>query len=83
MPETKAVRAIDLNATVQQIERCFTYHAPKPQQVDRFYELRKRAKELATVYAELCPPGRETSLALTHLEQSVMWANAAIAREGK
>jgi hypothetical protein len=29
---------------------------------------------------DLCPESREKSLAITNLEQAVMWANAAIAR---
>ena len=29
--------------------------------------------------AELCPPSRELSLAMTKLEEARMWANAAIA----
>lgn len=28
----------------------------------------------------LVPDGREKSLALTHLEETVMWANAGVAR---
>jgi hypothetical protein len=31
---------------------------------------------------ELCPPGREQSLAVTKLEEAMMWANAGIARSG-
>jgi hypothetical protein len=30
--------------------------------------------------ADVCPPCRETSLAITHLEEALMWANKAIAR---
>jgi hypothetical protein len=30
---------------------------------------------------ELVPDSREKSLAITHLEEAVMWANAGIARE--
>jgi len=66
--------------TEKQIEVAFTYHAPKEGQAAMYETLRVAAKTLAFCIAELCPEGRERSLALTKLEESVMWANAAIAR---
>jgi hypothetical protein len=65
---------------VERIENSFTYHAPTAMQVVKYGELRARAKALALEMCSLCPPSRELSLALTNLEQAVMWANAAIAR---
>jgi len=62
------------------IEHRFTYHPPKGDQAERYGEIRSGAKEFATMIAELTPASREQSLAITHLEQAVMWANAAIAR---
>lgn len=62
------------------IENDFTYHAPKGDQQARYSRIREEAKGLALTIASLCPQGREQSLALTHLEQAVMWANAGIAR---
>ncbi len=62
------------------IENNFTYHAPKPGQPEQYEKLRDKAKEFAYLIAELCPQSREQSVALTHLETAVMWANAAIAR---
>ena len=64
----------------EQIENNFRYHAPKDGQPEKYTALREKAKELAYLVDELCPPSREKSLAMTHLEQSVMWANASIAR---
>jgi hypothetical protein len=58
----------------------FTYHAPKEGQADRYVLLRDRAFYLAELFTEQCPQSRELSLALTKLEESVFWANAAIAR---
>lgn len=58
----------------------FTYHAPKPGQVERYEDLRLQAQVLAVKILDECPPSRERSLALTKLEEAVMWANAAIAR---
>ena len=62
------------------INNRFTYHEPKPDQPPRYREIRDTAKGLAEAITAKCPPSRERSLALTNLEQSVMWANAAIAR---
>lgn len=67
-------------ATRDRIDRDFTYHAPKPGQPERYAAMRAKAKELAIMVSEECPPGRERSLALTHIEETVFWANAAIAR---
>jgi len=63
-----------------QIENNFTYHAPKPGQPERYQRIRDKAKELALLIVELTPHSREQSIALTELETSVMFANAAIAR---
>ncbi len=64
----------------KQIESNFTYHAPKEGQPEKYTVLRESAKELALQINELCPDSREKSLAMTKLEEAVMWANAAIAR---
>ena len=56
------------------------YHAPKEGQAEKYDQLRSKAKELAYLIDELCPNSREKSLATTKLEESVMWANASIAR---
>lgn len=60
--------------------KAFTYHPPRNDQPERYGDIRCRAKELAELMVGACPPSRELSLALTNLEQAVMWANAAIAR---
>jgi hypothetical protein len=64
----------------ERIENDFTYHPPKGDQVERYQELRAKAKELALLIYELTPQSREQSIALTLLEQANMMANAAIAR---
>lgn len=64
----------------KQIENHFKYHAPKDGQVEKYNELRAKAKEFAYLINDLCPNSNEKALALTNLEQSVMWANASIAR---
>ena len=61
----------------------FTYHPPFGDQSHRYEEIRKLGFSFATFLVDDCPPSRELSLALTKLEEAVMWANAAIARNEK
>lgn len=62
------------------IRRDFTHHAPNKSQVVDYFEIRSQAKEFALLCVGRCPESRELSLALTKIEEAVMWANAAIAR---
>ena len=62
------------------IEHDFTYHAPTGDQVERYQQLRDKAKEYAYLIIDLSPTSREQSLALTHLETATFFVNAAIAR---
>lgn len=64
----------------QQIENNFKYHTPKEGQPAKYEAIREKAKELAYLIDAKCPNSREKSLAMTKLEEAVMWANAAIAR---
>lgn len=64
----------------QRIENNFRYHPPHGDQPKRYEFIRDEAKKLARHLARLCPDSRELSLALTDLEDCVMHANAAIAR---
>jgi hypothetical protein len=65
------------------VDRDFTYHPPTTAQVAVYEEIRDQGKIFAHLLVDLCPISRELSLALTHLEQAVMWANAAVARAGQ
>ena len=58
----------------------FTYHAPKPGQPEIYQEIRDAGHSLARLIDGHTPDSREKSLAITHLEQAIMWANAGIAR---
>jgi hypothetical protein len=62
------------------INNNFTHHTPNASQIVKYQEIRAKAKELAELLNEFCPDSREKSLAITNLEQAVMWANASIAR---
>jgi len=65
---------------LEDIAKRFTYHAPKGDQPQRYIDIRENARLLASLIFEKTPESREQSLALTKLEECVMWANAAIAR---
>jgi hypothetical protein len=62
------------------IENNFKYHAPKEGQPAKYSLIRTKAKEFAELIQKEVPESREKSLAMTKLEEAVMWANAGIAR---
>jgi hypothetical protein len=62
------------------IEKRFTYHPPKGDDPATYQFIRAQAKAFAHLLDEKLPEGREKSLAMTHLEETVFWANAGIAR---
>ena len=64
----------------EQLNNIFTYHSPKDDQPLRYVMLRDEAKALALLIVQNTPDSREQSLALTHLEEAIFYANAAIAR---
>jgi hypothetical protein len=64
----------------QQIENNFKYHTPNVEQIEKYGRVRGFAKEMAYCIDYNCPNSREKSLAMTKLEEAIMWANASIAR---
>lgn len=70
----------DRLALTERIARDFTYHKPTPDLVPLYELIRQEARNFALVIANNTPESREQSLALTHLEEAVFWANASIAR---
>ena len=67
----------------KQIENNFRYYEVAKEQADKLDYIRVKAKDLAYMLDELCPNSREKSLAMTKLEEAVMWANVSIARNGE
>lgn len=64
-----------------ELQNRFAYHAPKePRIAEAHKSVRDKCGELAHELNGLVPEGREKSLAMTHLEEVMFWANSAIAR---
>lgn len=63
----------------ESLDRTYTYHKPTPDQVERYTAIRTAGRHLADVVVLSTPPSREQSVALTNIQQAIMWANAAIA----
>lgn len=63
----------------EELENNFTYHAPSKEKKEMHEEIRETAYNFAVIINTL-PESREKALALTKLEECVMWANATIAR---
>lgn len=64
----------------KRLENDFSYHPPKEGQAGKYELIRAAGKDLAMHITGLTPPSREQSLALTHIEEAIFWANAAVAR---
>lgn len=64
----------------QTIENNFTHHEVSAQRIEDMEHIRSEAKALAYTIDRLCLNSREKSLAMTKLEEAVMWANASVAR---
>lgn len=62
------------------LNRAYIFRQVESRQDSRYDELSYDAHTLAERIMKSCPPSRERSLALTKLEEAVMWAKIAIAR---
>jgi hypothetical protein len=65
----------------EELDRRFDHHPPRDPGVGLIHEaVLAECKRLARKIDSLCPDGREKALALTAIEEAMMWANAAVAR---
>lgn len=68
----------------EDIAHRFAFHAATTQEKrDEHTSVRQSCRQLADFINEHVPDGQEKSLAITKLEEVMMWANAAIARAGE
>lgn len=63
-----------------EIENRVNYHPPNEERRRLHEAVRSNIRNLMYFISEELPDSRETSLALTKLEEVMFWANAAIAR---
>ena len=63
-----------------ELDNVYQYHAPKGDQQERYMVIRNMGATMARCILDRTPKSREQSLALTKLEEAIMWANASIAR---
>ncbi len=64
-----------------ELVRRFNYHSPPNERVVEAHTfIRGQMQGAAEVVLDQTPECREQSLAVTHLEEAMYWANAAIAR---
>ena len=65
----------------EDIDNRFSFHPVKSEADKVAHEqIREKLREIAHFVNVMVPEGREKSLAITHLEEAMMWANAGIAR---
>ena len=65
-----------------ELDSRFGYHKVSGDKMTRHESIRSVLREAAVTVNDLCPDGREKSLAVTHLEEVMFWADAAIERWG-
>ena len=66
-----------------ELEKRFTYHKPTGDQSKHYATIRSMAKNFALYLNGICPDGRAKSIAMTKLDEAVMWANKSIAEGGE
>lgn len=62
------------------LQNRFTFHASTPETAVIYESVRMHARDFAMWLNDRLPESREKSLAITHLEEVVYWANASVAR---
>lgn len=83
IPEAHKILIMPPDAPIEQrIENWFTYHPPTGDQVPRYNELREAAKTFALAIARLTPSSPDQTVAIRHVRDAVMVANASIACGG-
>lgn len=64
---------------ISEVKNRFKFHPATPETGPKHDLVREKCLELAEFLIKNTPESREQSLALTSLQETMMWANAAIA----
>lgn len=72
-----------MKITEERLLNWFTYHAPSPEQIPAYEEIRAAGLEFAKTILRLTPPSADQSSAIRKIREAVMTANAAIACQGQ
>lgn len=76
------MRNIADQSRIEQFHNAIAYHKMTPNKQDvaqSFQTLRDAAREFGDIILETTEPSREQSLALTHVEEALMWATKQVA----
>ena len=60
------------------IDKPYAYHRPSDEGLKKITELRELFSLVDRKIKEICPPGRQQSIAITNNEQTAMWAIKAV-----
>lgn len=67
-------------AQEKDLERRYTYHPPTGDQGARHKAIKEAAREFAALVMVSTPGSQEQFFALSKIDEAMMWASAAIAR---
>lgn len=65
------------------LDHLFTYHPPRPRDIEKYQAIREAGKAFATVMLANTPPSADQADALRKIREAVMTANAAVALGGR
>ncbi len=74
---------LDPQAPGFDLDHLFTYHPPNARQLTQYEAIRTAAKYFATVLLQNTPVCADQGVAINALRNSVMFANASIALDGR
>ena len=67
---------------MKDMARDYDHHAPQNDaDIEAHTKVREAVRACAAKLEDLCPGSRELSVAHTHLETAMFWANASLARK--
>ena len=78
-PDENDTNTVEPAAAPDPIKVLFTFHAPTPEQVKQYREIRETAEQFARVVWRNCEPGPDRTASMRKIREAVMTANASIA----